>query len=292
MEKYDIAIVGSGPAGITAAINARIRNKKVILFGHERLSNKLHSAPRILNYIGFYGISGSELAERFKEHARLMDIKITNERVDGVYHMADHYLLMVADRNYKASALILAPGVQGGKPFKGETNLLGKGVGYCATCDAPLYKGKTVTIVGYTQEAVDEANFISELASKVFFVPLFKDNHRLDPRIEVVDDRPLEVIGKTKVEKLKLRNSVLETDAVFILRDSITPEHLVLGLEVEDGHIKVDREMRTNLPGCYAAGDAVGKPYQFLKAMGEGQVAALNAVTYLSQLSKGKEIVA
>ena len=112
MEKYDIAIVGSGPAGITAAINARIRNKKVILFGHERLSNKLHSAPRILNYIGFYGISGSELAERFKEHARLMDIKITNERVDGVYHMADHYLLMVADRNYKASALILAPGVR------------------------------------------------------------------------------------------------------------------------------------------------------------------------------------
>ena len=152
-------------------------------------------------------------------------------------------------------------------------------MGYCATCDAPLYKGKTVTIVGYTQEAVDEANFISELASKVFFVPLFKDNHRLDPRIEVVDDRPLEVIGKTKVEKLKLRNSVLETDAVFILRDSITPEHLVLGLEVEDGHIKVDREMRTNLPGCYAAAMR-SVNHISLKAMGEGQVAALNAVTY------------
>lgn len=287
-ERYDLAIVGSGPAGITAAINAKIRNKNVIIFGNENLSNKLYLAPRINNYVGFHGISGRDLVEKFKEHLKEMDIQITYERVNNIYAMGDYYALMVNDKTYEATALILATGVSFGKPFKGENEFLGRGVGYCATCDAPLYKNRVVTIIGYNKESVEEANYVSELASKVYFIPMFKDKYDLYTNIEIVNDKPVEIIGDTHINKLILKNTELKTDAVFILRDNIAPDQLVPGLLAEDGHIKVNKDMETNLEGCYAAGDAVGKPYQYLKSMGEGQVAALNAVSYLDKLSREK----
>jgi thioredoxin reductase (NADPH) len=287
-ERYDIAIVGSGPAGITAAINAKIRNKNVIVFGYENLSNKLYLAPKINNYVGFYGISGKDLTEKFKDHLDHMDIKITYERVDSIYAMGDYYDLIVNDKNYEATALILTTGVSFGKPFNGEREFLGRGVGYCATCDAPLYKDKVVTIIGYNKESTEEANYVSELASKVYFIPMFKAEYDLNENIEIINDRPIEIIGDNHVKKVVLKSNELETDGVFILRDNISPDQLVPGLLVEDGHIKVNRDMETNLYGCYAAGDVVGKPYQYLKSMGEGQIAALNAVSYLDKLSREK----
>jgi thioredoxin reductase (NADPH) len=285
-ERYDLAIVGSGPAGITAAINAKIRNKKVIIFGYENLSSKLYLAPKIDNYVGFHGISGKALVKKFKDHLKEMHIKITYERVDSIYAMGDYYALMVNNKSYESTALVLATGVQFGKPFKGESEYLGRGVGYCATCDAPLYKNKVVTIIGFNKESVEEANYVSELASKVYFVPMFNGEYPSKDNIEIVNDRPVEIIGDNQVKKVVLKNRELETDGVFILRDNISPDQLVPGLLVEEGHIKVNRDMETNLKGCYAAGDAVGKPYQYLKSMGEGQVAALNAVSYLDKLSR------
>lgn len=287
-ERYDIAIVGSGPAGITAAVNAKIRNKKIIVFGYENLSNKLYLAPKINNYVGFYGISGKDLTQKFKDHLEQMNIEITYERVDNIYAMGDYYALMVNDKNYEATALILATGVQFGKPFKGESEFLGRGVGYCATCDAPLYKNKVVTIIGYNKESIEEANYVSELASKVYFIPMFKGEYDLRSGIEIINDKPVEIKGDSMVKSIALKNNVLETDGVFILRDNISPDQLVPGLLVENGHIKVNRDMETNLQGCFAAGDVVGKPYQYLKSMGEGQVAALNAVSYLDKLTHVK----
>lgn len=283
-ERYDIAIIGSGPAGITAAINGKIRNKKIIIFGYENLSKKLYLAPKIDNYVGFYGISGKDLTSKFKEHLEQMDIEITYERVDNIYAMGDYYALMANGNMYEAATLILATGVQFGKPFKGESEFLGRGVGYCATCDAPLYKNKVVTIIGYNKESMEEANYVSELAAKVYFIPMFKDEYKLKENIEVIKDKPVEIVGDNLVKKLLLQNNELQTDGIFILRDSVSPDQLVPGLMVEDGHIKVNRDMETNLNGCYAAGDAVGKPYQYLKSMGEGQVAALNAVSFLDKL--------
>lgn len=285
-ERYDIAIVGSGPAGITAAINATIRNKKIIVFGYENLSNKLYLAPKIDNYVGYPGISGKDLTQKFKEHLDEMNIEITYERVDNIYAMGDYYALIAGDKTYESTALILATGVQFGKPFKGESEFLGRGVGYCATCDAPLYKDKIVTIIGYNKESVEEANYVSELAAKVYFIPMLKDDYKLNSNIQIIKDKPVEIIGENVVKKIVLKNSELECDGVFILRDSISPDQLVPGLLVEDAHIKVNRNMETNLKGCYAAGDSTGKPYQYLKAMGEGQVAALNAVSYIDNLEQ------
>ena len=284
MERYDIAIVGSGPAGLSAALNAKIRNKKFIVFGNKNLTNKLVKAPKVNNYLGLYGMNGEEIKNKFQEHLDAMDIKVTSERVNNIYAMGDYFALMVNEKMYEAKSLILATGMEYTKAINGELEFLGKGVGYCATCDAPLYKGKVVTIIGYNKEAEEEARYVSELASKLYYIPMYKAEYELNDNIEVINDKPVEIIGDIKVNKLKLQNSDLETDAVFVLKDTISPGQLVPGLEIEDGHIKVDREMKTNIEGCFAAGDCVGKPYQYIKSAGEGNIAALSSVKYLDNL--------
>ena len=284
MERYDIAIVGSGPAGLSAALNAKIRNKKFIIFGNKELSYKLSKAPKINNYLGFYGVTGAQVRDKFLEHIDNMGIEITEERVNNIYAMGDYFALMVNEKMYEATTVILATGMEYTKPIKGEEQLLGKGVGYCATCDAPLYRGKTVTIIGYNKEAEEEADFVSEVAEKVYYIPMYKDAVKVNENIEIVAKKPLEIVGEEKVTSTKTDDGELETDGVFVLKDSISPGQLVPGLEVEDGHIKVDREMKCNIPGCFAAGDCVGKPYQYIKSAGEGNIAALSAVKYIDTL--------
>ena len=192
---------------------------------------------------------------------------------------------------YEATSIILATGVNFGKPFKGEEEFLGKGVGYCATCDAPLYKDKVVTIIAYNKHEEVEANFIETIASKVYYVPMYKQEIEVDSSIEIIKDIPVEIVGDSSVKKLILKNSEIETDGVFILRDSISPGQLVPGLKIENNHVEVDRRMKTNIEGCYAAGDIVGTPYQYIKAAGEGNIAALSAVSYIEQIKrKNKEV--
>ena len=288
-ERYDLAIIGSGPAGLSAALNARIRKKGFIIFGTKELSGKLTKAEKINNYLGFYGKGGKEIRDEFMNHLESMDIKITEEKINNIYAMGDYYSLMSNDKIYEASAVILATGVNFGKPFKGEEEYLGKGVGYCATCDAPLYKDQVVTIIAYNKHDEDEANFISTIASKVYYIPMYKEDVEVDDAIEIINDIPLEIQGSIKAEKLVLKNSEIDTDGIFILRDSISPGQLVPGLEMDGNHVKVDRKMQTNLKGCFAAGDIVGTPYQYIKSAGEGNIAALSAVSYIDELKRNSK---
>ncbi|MDY6012439.1 NAD(P)/FAD-dependent oxidoreductase [Clostridium sp.] len=282
MERYDIAIVGSGPAGLSAALNAKIRNKSFIIFGDSNLSSKIEKAPKVNNYLGFTLGSGKDLLNSFKEHLDKMGIEIVNERINNIYSMGDYFTLMVNQKMYEARSVILATGTEYTRPLKGEEAFIGRGVGYCATCDAPLYKGKKVTIISYHEEGEEEANFVSELASEVFFVPMYKGDYKLNDNIKVIDGKPIEIVGDSKVSKVLFDDGKeLDTDGVFLLKNAVPPTQLVPGLEIEDGHIKVDRLMRTNIKGCFAAGDCVGKPYQYIKSAGEGNVAALSAVSYL-----------
>lgn len=285
-KRYDIAIIGSGPAGLSAALNAKIRNKDFIIFGNRNLTTKIVKAPKINNYLGFYGLSGEALKERFQEHINAMNIEITEERINSIYAMGEYFALMANDKTFEAKSIILATGVEYTKPIKGEEEYLGRGVGYCATCDAPLYKGKNVVIIGHNKEAEDETNYVSEIAGKVYYVPMYKGSYNLNNNITLIEDKPLEVIGDLKVKKLVLQNSEIETNGVFILKDSISPGQLVPGLKIEEEHIAVDRLMATNIKGCFAAGDCVGKPYQYIKAAGEGNIASLSAVKYLDSLKK------
>ncbi|MBX7293849.1 NAD(P)/FAD-dependent oxidoreductase [Clostridium chauvoei] len=282
-ERYDIAIVGSGPAGLSAALNAKIRNKKFIVFGNKNLTNKLIKAPKVNNYLGFFGMTGEDIKKRFEAHLDAMEIEITEERINNIYAMGEYFALMANDKTYEAKTVILATGMEYTRPIRGEEEYLGKGVGYCAACDAPLYRGKTVAIIGHNKEAEEEANFVSELAGLVYYIPMYKGSYNLRNNIEVVQDKPEAITGDMKVNKILLKNSELKTDGVFVLKDSISPGQLVPGLKIEENHIYVDRLMRTNIPGCFAAGDCVGKPYQYIKSAGEGNIAALSASQYLDQ---------
>ena len=285
-ERYDLAIIGSGPAGLSAALNARIRKKGFIIFGTKELSGKLTKAEKINNYLGFYGKGGKEIRDEFMNHLESMDIKITEEKINNIYSMGEYYALMANDKIYEATAVILATGVNFGKPLKGEEQFLGKGVGYCATCDAPLYKDKIITIIAYNKHDEDEANFMGTIASKVYYIPMYKEDVEVDDSIEVVFDIPKEIHGDNRVEKLILKNSEIITDGIFILRDSVSPGQLVPGLEMDGNSVKVDRKMQSNLKGCFAAGDIVGTPYQYIKAAGEGNIAALSAVSYIDNLKR------
>lgn len=284
-ERYDIAIIGSGPAGLSAAINAKIRNKNIIIFGNRNLSGKVEKAPKVNNYLGLYEITGKDLKEQFQKHISSMNIDITFERINTIYAMGEYFALAVNEKMYEAKTVILATGIEYTKPLKGEEEFLGRGVGYCATCDAPLYKGKIVTIIGYNKEAEEEANYVSELAEKIFYVPMYKSDYNLKRgNIEIINDKPVEIQGEDRVRRVILKNGTIVTDGVFVLKDSVAPNQLVPGLIVENEHIKVDLNMKTNIQGCFAAGDCTGKPYQYMRAAGQGQVAALNAVSYLDSL--------
>lgn len=285
--RYDVAIIGTGPAGLSAAITLKIRNKNIILFGSKDLSSKVAKAHEIQNYLGLPAISGEALAKKFASHIESMGIEITQEQITTVYSMGDYYsLLSKKNQMYDVSAVILATGVNFGKPYPGEKEFLGTGVSYCATCDAPLYRGKTVAIIGASPKEEAEADFMSEIAGKVYYIPLYKEKVNVKETITVVEDVPTAIEGEMKAEKLILKNQELTVDGIFILRESVLPEQLVPGLEMDGNHIAVNRRMETNLAGCFACGDIVGMPYQYIKSAGEGNVAALSAVGYLDSLKK------
>jgi thioredoxin reductase (NADPH) len=174
--------------------------------------------------------------------------------------------------------------------FPDEEKFLGKGLGYCATCDGPLYSGKDVLIIGHSQAAESEANFMAEICSKVYYLPLYQKQLYLDPRIELIKGKPRTIIGQDLLEGLELDNGkIIKVDGLFVLEAETAPERIMPGLQIEDNHIKVNRSQETNLPGIFAAGDCTGPPYQVAKSVGEGQVAGLNASRYASGLLKVSE---
>lgn len=283
MGRYDIAIVGTGPGGLEAAITAKIRNKDIILFGNKDLSLKIKKATEIKNYLGFPDITGEKLAKAYTEHLDKMDIGINHSRINAIYAMGDYFALQSADEIFEAKSVIISTGVVTGKTLPGENENLGRGVSYCATCDAALYKDKEAIVIGYSPKEEEEVIFLAEKAKKVTYIALYKNVPFLADNIEIVEgELPKEIHKAGALMKLVTNKGEYEADGIFILRDVVSPDKLVPGLEIKEGHIAVDRGMHTNIKGVFACGDVTGKPYQYIKAAGEGNVAALSAVAYLA----------
>ncbi len=288
MERAEIAIIGTGPAGISAAITAKARNKDIILLGSNNLSDKVSKAHEILNYPGFPEISGETLAQNLKTHLEHMDIAITEKKVTAVYAMDQYFGLQAGSDMVEAQTVILATGVVQDKTFPGENEFLGRGVSYCATCDAPFYKGKTVAVVGYDEESEREADYLSEVAGKVYYFPMYQGEPEVADAVEVVRQKPKEILGTLKAGTLRTEQEDWQVDGIFILRDAVSPAQMVPGLTIADRHVNVNAMMETDIPGLFACGDIVGRPYQYVKSAGQGNVAALSAVTYLSRLKQAQ----
>ncbi|MBO4374505.1 MAG: NAD(P)/FAD-dependent oxidoreductase [Lachnospiraceae bacterium] len=283
LERYDIAIVGTGPAGVSAAISAKIRNKKVLLIGDKDLSKKMRQAHEISNYPGFPKVKGEDLAHAMAEHLAQMEIAITNVKVVNIYAMGKYFSLQTTGETFEALSVIIATGVMPGKMIDGEEGLVGSGVSYCATCDAPLYRGKDVIVAAYGKEEEKEAVFLSEVAREVAFFPVYNgDPSEMPGNVRVVREVPTGIRREGPKMVLETAQGSYETDGIFVLRESVSPGALVPGLATEGPHITVDRQMRTNIKGLFACGDITGRPYQYIRAAGEGNVAALSAVEYLS----------
>ncbi len=279
---FDIAIVGSGPAGISAAINCKIRNKSFVLFGQKGLSHKVEMSEKINNYPGLPNLTGEQLNAKMREHLDSLGIEITEERITGIYKMKDKFTLLADRKMFEAKAVILCLGAETVKPLPNERELLGRGVSYCATCDGMLYKDKKIAVFCDNADSEEEVEYLSDLASKVYY------SHKFDSKINRqnvvhLSSKIKTIIGENKVSGIELSDGTkIDVDGVFFIKQAVSADVLLNKLEVDKGSIVVDRNMQTSVDGCFAAGDCTGTPYQIAKAVGEGNVAAHSAVRWLS----------
>ena len=278
---YDIIILGSGPAGLAAAVAARGRDKSVLVIGNRWQDSPLARAERVDNYLGLPGLTGSGMLETFYQHAVGMGAEFVMGKAISLMAW-EGFMVTVGSQVYQGRALILAPGVVRQAKYPGEEEYLGRGVSYCATCDGMLYRNRSVIVVGRSPDAPQEANYLHSLGCQVTYVSP-QPPKGLDSAIPFVKAGKLSVKGEQTVTGLEADGALLPCDGVFILRQTVAPTDLLPTLETQEGYIKVDRSMATNVEGVFAAGDCTGLPLQVSKAVGEGHVAALSACEYLDQ---------
>lgn len=277
----DLLIVGSGPAGISAALNAAARGLDFLWFGSRTLSPKIAKAPEIANYPGLCRIQGTAFQKLLQEQLDSMGIEIREERINAIYAMGDSFTACVNETMYEARSVILAVGVSTTGAVPGELDCVGQGVSYCATCDGALYRGKTIAIVSTNPEFEEEVGFLLGLAGKVYVSRSYEapDAENAE-KMAGFPKAICRVDGKVHVTYADGERMV---DGVFLLKDSVSPAVLMPGLAMDGAHIAVNRDLETNIPGCFAAGDCTGRPYQYAKAVGEGNVAIHTALRYLKK---------
>ena len=279
--RYDVIVLGGGPAGLSAAVAARGRNKSVLVVGNRWQDSPLARAERVDNYLGLPGVTGMELLEQFRRHAEEMGADFVLGRVISLMAW-NGFHLTVDSELYEGETLVLAPGVVRQAKYPGEAEYLGRGVSYCATCDGMLYRGKPVAVVGRSGDAPREAAYLKSLGCQVVYVAP-KRPTALEPDIPFIQANRLEIAGAQTVTTLVADGAPIPCSGVFILRDAVAPTDLLPQLETLGGSIRVDRSMATSIPGVFAAGDCTGGPLQVSKAVGEGLIAALSAAEFLDR---------
>jgi len=295
----DIAVIGGGPAGFSAAVNGRTRGRSVVILSGEYQNSPLYKASVIENMPGLPGKSGAELLDLFSSHAGKMGAVSLKGRAlvimpsdfgSSKTGAKPGFQVAYGSQFLMARTVILATGVAAAAPFPGEDEFLGRGVSYCATCDGMLYRGRDVAVIAKTEDAVEEALHLCKIGCKVtlFVNPadLKRWNITLPDNtfVRILHASGFKIEGEDYVARLVTDKESIAVSGVFILRSTIALSSLLSGLESEKNYILTDKSQATNIPGVFAAGDCTGKPLQIAKALGEGLVAALSADTYLTGL--------
>ena len=217
---YDVIVVGKGPAGLAASINLAIRKKSVLIIGKD--SKSIEKTPSIKNYLGFDDIKGADLYKKFLDHLDKYPIDVRDEKIKSVYAMGDYFAIDLGEEILKSKACIIASGIDMGKSIENEDKFFAKGISYCATCDASLYKGKDVVLVGYNEESLEEVEFIAKIAKNTTFVNMYKKDIQVSDKIKVIKKRPKKFNGDIKAQSLELEDgSILKADGFFIDRKSV-----------------------------------------------------------------------
>lgn len=281
---FDTAIIGSGPAGLSAAITLKMRGKSILWFGSPAMSGKVEKSEKIGNYPGVGMLSGEELNERFRAHGEALGLELTDKLVTAVSKPDKHYMLLADNEVFEAKTVLLCTGVISARGFQGEEEMVGKGVSYCATCDGFFYKGKTIAVFCGAKRYEHEVQYLAEIAERVYLYAGYPDCEIDLPNVKRLESPIRQVKGGLRLDALVLADgSELAVDGLFCLRGAVAPTTLLPGLKTEGPHIVTGRDLSTNLEGCFAAGDCTGTPYQIAKAVGEGNIAAHSILSYLSK---------
>ncbi len=294
-KKYDVIVIGGGPAGLSAAIySSRAELKTLILDEPDKL---LEKAESIDNYFGFpEGISGKELLERGKKQAERFGTEVLEEKalLTKIDPEEGGYIVETADRSFNTEGLVIAPGIQHEKPpIEGIKEFEGKGVSYCVVCDAPLFKNKKVGLVGSEDLVGKEALELYEYTEDIKIYTNGSGLEIPENLLEKIEEKDIsiergkieEIMGDEEFEGLKIDGKKQEMDGLMIAEGSSGSLDFArsLGITIEDGVLKVDVDMHTGLPKVYAAGDCVGGARQISAAVGEGAKAALGLITEIRE---------
>ncbi|HTW96616.1 MAG TPA: FAD-dependent oxidoreductase, partial [Candidatus Methylomirabilis sp.] len=294
---YDVIIVGGGAAAMSAAIYAARRQMKILMISKD-LGGQMMWASVIENYPGYKSIPAAELIEKFSEQVRELGVEIKFNEVKEIKKLADDsFAVATASEKFSAKTVIVAIGAahrQLGVP--GEKELAGRGVAYCANCDGPLFKNKTVAVVGGGNSALDSAELLSKIASKVYLLhqfPVFQAFEGLEKKVReatnieiILQSKVEEIVGEKKVSGIKVRNLTDNTlkeipvDGIFVEIGFEVKTDLVAGLVNinEKKEIIISNKGETTLAGMFAAGDSANSAYkQIVIAAGQGAAAALGA---------------
>lgn len=291
---YDCIIIGKGPAGISASIYLKRSNFNCLVIGKE--STALEKATCIENYYGFpEPITGEELYERGIEQAKKLGIQLITEEVIGIEY-EDFFSIITNSYQYKAKTVLLATGKSRNIPkINGIDKLEGKGISYCAICDAFFYRNKNIAVIGNGEYAIHEAEILSNVGKSVTILTNGKElpqNRSISEleNIEVIENKISGIEGENKVESVKFQDrGKLPVEGVFIAEGTASSVDFAkrLGAILNDKDIAVSDNMETNVPNLYAAGDCTGGIFQINKAVYEGAKAALSIVKKLRKEKEG-----
>jgi thioredoxin reductase (NADPH) len=296
-QKFDVAIIGAGPAGLTAAIYSAWLGLKTIVLETGIIGGKALLAPKIENFPGFpNGISGSELVEKMNHQAERFHAEFKNAEVVGLDFKNKMKKIISREQSYDASAVIIATGTQRRKlHVSGETNFLGRGISYCAICDGPFFQNKKVAIIGNGEDAAMDALSLVDIANEITLVTqeeeldvegTLVDRLKAKPNVRIVKGKVTKIKGEQVVEAIRIfeyktqREVEQKVVGVFISLGSVPLTAIVknAGIDTDrNGCLMVDRFQKTNIEGVFAAGDCTCGGMQVITAAGEGAMAAMKA---------------
>jgi len=307
MKEIEVAIIGAGPAGITAAIYAKRKGLNVEIFEAQIAGGTLNEAVLIENYPGFEPISGAKLAEKMISQVKKIGVTINESEMVVSAKKNSEWFELITDSNktIKAKAVILASGAHRRRlKVAGTEKFEGKGISYCATCDGPLFEGKDVAIIGGGNSGAVNALYMKNIARTVYLIEYMPKLVCETAYIEQLKEKGVKIItsaevveffGKDSLEGLKYKEHPSGEEKTIYVQGvfayiGIEPHNEIakmLGCELDEkGYVKVDLKMKTSLPGVFAAGDITGVFQQLIVACGQGAIAAESAYRHLQNMAK------
>lgn len=300
---YDTIIIGSGPAGLSAAVYAsRAALKALVIEKVYGGSGQIAESERVDNYLGLYGENGFELGERFRAHAEALSAEFYEGEVSAIERLSDGYRIKIADgSDFLTRTVVYAAGASHRKlAVKGEAELSGRGVSYCAVCDGAFYRGKRVAVIGGGDSALGDALFLSKIAEKVYLIhrrDAFRANQTLQAQVRAAENVelvlgavPTEIVGENKVEALTVEQAgeakTLSVSGVFVAVGTVPNSDLLKGLVELDpnGYVVAGEEGITTAAGLFAAGDVRTKALrQVITAASDGANCIYSVENYLSE---------